>query len=350
MNGSSVPQGVVQRSKIHSAHHGDFNTEELTRAEVLGIYKQLIRISGDASTIEDLKEAINNQEFIGPPINLEEIDAWDMEVEEDGEFVDGVHDLGAEIDAFQSDESDHGGDSDTPEEYIDWCELTSQGLLRIPQPVLFQMFYNLAAYHCAKAKTELPSESLLIERYKEWYSRGVYTRARFKQMLGIQPGDQDDTSQIVQLARKGNTFSYNTNYTGKYTGVSYANVVYYRDGGGNIDFGADPKGLIAKFNKATGKSISSSSISWGSPLVTASEVQMSNDLTDKEKGIMPSGKKVKLKSASRSQHFAIADMLYPNSRKGKLTWHHLSDKYKMILVDMKVHAKHGHNGGVHLWK
>ena len=64
---------------------------------------------------------------------------------------------------------------------------------------------------------------------------------------------------------------------------------------------------------------------------------------------------------NRAQHFAIGDFLYSkntgktkasdttNLRKGKWTWHHMPDPYKMVLVDMTVHAKHGHNGGVYLW-
>ncbi len=268
----------------------------------------------------------------------------------DTKILKTVEEAGAEIDYDQTDESDHGGDADAAEEYIDWVELTSQGLSRMPDSVLFQIFYNLAQYHCAKAGAPLPSEDILISRYREWMAHGVFTRSRFKAMLGIQAQQSDETRQIIQRARKGNTFSFNTNYVGNYTGTAYSNVIYYRDGGGNIAFDANPKSIISRFNKSEGENINASSVVWSSPVVNASKVQMRNDLTDNEQGIMPSGKKVKLKNASRAQHFAIADMLYPNSRGGTLTWHHLTEHYKMILVDMKVHAKHGHNGGVHLWK
>jgi len=64
---------------------------------------------------------------------------------------------------------------------------------------------------------------------------------------------------------------------------------------------------------------------------------------------MPSGTSVSLATASRPQHFAIADALYENEREATWTWHHLSEQYKMVLVDMRVHAKHGHNGGIHIW-
>jgi hypothetical protein len=60
-------------------------------------------------------------------------------------------------------------------------------------------------------------------------------------------------------------------------------------------------------------------------------------------------------TSNRDQHFALADMLYyinhgskPN-RAETWTWHHLETPYQMVLVDMAVHAKHGHNGGVYLW-
>ncbi|MBX3630914.1 MAG: DUF4157 domain-containing protein [Nitrosomonas sp.] len=268
----------------------------------------------------------------------------------DTKILKTAEESGAEIDYDQIDESDHGGDTDTPEEFIDWIELTSQGLIRIPHPVLFQIFYNLALYHCIKANTPLPAEDILIDRYHQWRSGGIFTRSRFKAMLGIQPQQSDETRQIIQRARKGNTFSFNTNYVGNYTGTAYSNVIYYRDSGGNIAFETNPKTIITRFNTHEGENISASNVVWSSPVVNASKIQMRNDLTDKEQGIMPSGKKVKLKNASRAQHFAIADMLYPNSRGGTLTWHHLTEHYKMILVDMKVHAKHGHNGGVHLWK
>ncbi|MBX3639906.1 MAG: DUF4157 domain-containing protein [Nitrosomonas sp.] len=268
----------------------------------------------------------------------------------DTKILKTAEESGAEIDYDQTDESDHGGDTDAPEEFIDWIELTSQGLIRIPHPVLFQIFYNLALYHCIKANTTLPAEDILIDRYHQWRSGGIFTRSRFKAMLGIQPQQSDETRQIIQRARKGNTFSFNTNYVGNYTGTAYSNVIYYRDSGGNIAFETNPKTIITRFNTHEGDNISASNVVWSSPVVNASKIQMRNDLTDKEQGIMPSGKKVKLKNASRAQHFAIADMLYPNSRGGTLTWHHLTEHYKMILVDMKVHAKHGHNGGVHLWK
>ncbi|MEM9823577.1 MAG: HNH endonuclease, partial [Bacteroidota bacterium] len=63
----------------------------------------------------------------------------------------------------------------------------------------------------------------------------------------------------------------------------------------------------------------------------------------------------------RGKHFAYADALmtakgFASSvtqmrtfRKGSWTWHHLKDKYLMVLVRMDVHRSYGHNGGVHIW-
>lgn len=69
-------------------------------------------------------------------------------------------------------------------------------------------------------------------------------------------------------------------------------------------------------------------------------------------GTMLSGKEVAIIGASRSQHFSMADNLNdsgPSDRKGSYTWHHLTPKYEMVLVDMAVHGAFGHKGGYSLW-
>jgi len=139
-----------------------------------------------------------------------------------------------------------------------------------------------------------------------------------------------DENQIAQLARKGNTVSGPKSYATKNVG-SFVNVSYRTDGQGCIDF-SNP------FNSTT----------WKNPVLAGSGVNLSaaNKTIDKK---------------NRAQHFAIGDLLYAkkqgkskasyttNLRSGKWTWHHLPATYKMVLVDMTVHAKHGHNGGVYLW-
>lgn len=250
--------------------------------------------------------------------------------------------------AEESDD-DHGGFNDDATEYnIDWSELTESGIQRLPKLVLFKVFYNLVQFHCKKANAEIPSE--MEQRFEFWLKGGVYTRSMFKKLIGITSDTSDNTDQIVQMARSGNTYSYNTDYTGPGTGKDYEHVIYYRDSVGNIDFTKHPKHTVKGYNKFSGEKLKPGEIKWTYPQIDNSEVQMSTDLKNKKEGVMPSGKKVNLPKASRSQHFAIADMLYPNSRAGKWTWHHLNKEYKMVLVDMKVHAKHGHNGGVYLWK
>lgn len=134
---------------------------------------------------------------------------------------------------------------------------------------------------------------------------------------------------IVQMARKGNTISgpkdYSTNNFG-----DFKQVAYTTDGKGSIDF-ASPS------QKAT----------WSNPVYGGSLVDLS-----------AAGKAIDKKN--RPQHFALGDYLFAkqsgkkashttNLRKSKWTWHHLPTQYQMVLVDMTVHAKHGHNGGVYLW-
>ena len=246
-------------------------------------------------------------------------------------------------DRAEESDSDHGSESPAPEEPIAWHELTDTGLKRLPDYVLFNIFQNLALPLLKTANQKIPDNLETI--YYQWKFGGVHTRGQLNGLLGI-PTKGEDT---VQMARTGNTWSYNTAYTGYNTGTAYTDIVYYRDGGGNIDFAVNPATVIAAYNKYSGDKIAATSIVWSNPLVPASKVQMSTDVKDKKKGVMPSGTQVSLPKASRPQHFAIADMLYPNSREGKLTWHHLNPHYEMVLVDMRVHAKHGHNGGVYLW-
>ncbi|HLG16348.1 MAG TPA: DUF4157 domain-containing protein [Blastocatellia bacterium] len=248
-----------------------------------------------------------------------------------------------------SNDDDHA-EGYSEEETIDWSELTQQAT-RLPQWVLFNIFYNLAEDYYRRADKRMPGRDAFLKPFIGWMIGGVFTRARFKQLIGIPPAMGDDTNKsIIQRARTGNTYSRNGGYQGASNSHNYDEVIYYRDGGGNIGFETDPIGIVANFNSTETPAVVPGNVKWKDPVDHNSLVQMNNDLTDKHKGVMPSGKSVNLPSASRAQHFAVADMLYPNIRGGKFTWHHLTAKYYMILVDMRVHAKHGHNGGVHLWK
>lgn len=135
---------------------------------------------------------------------------------------------------------------------------------------------------------------------------------------------------IIQYARTGGTVSgpkdYNSSNYGKFEDVEYK-----LSSKGSIDFDK------TKNHKK-----------WVDPVDASSYVNLAH-----------AG--VTIDKKDRAQHFALGDYLYAqskgkpyasyttNHRKGKWTWHHLEDHYRMVLVDMNVHAKHGHNGGVYLW-
>lgn len=143
-------------------------------------------------------------------------------------------------------------------------------------------------------------------------------------------GNPSQQKSIYQFARKGGTLSgpkdYDSSNFGPFEGVSYR-----LSGKGSINF------------KAT-----ESHTKWSDPVVGGSCVDLAS-----------AG--VAINKTDRGQHFALGDYIYAQSkgqpyasyttnlRKGKWTWHHLETPYYMVLVDMNVHAKHGHNGGVYLW-
>ncbi|WP_133065567.1 HNH endonuclease [Niveispirillum lacus] len=135
---------------------------------------------------------------------------------------------------------------------------------------------------------------------------------------------------VIQYARTGGTLSgpkdYNSSNYGK-----FEDVAYRLDGKGSINF-----------------ETTESHTKWSDPVVGGSCVNLAS-----------AG--VAINKTDRAQHFALGDYLYAQSkgkpyasyttnlRKGNWTWHHLETPYYMVLVDMNVHAKHGHNGGVYLW-
>lgn len=130
----------------------------------------------------------------------------------------------------------------------------------------------------------------------------------------------------IQFARKGNTITGPKTYTGKMG--FYYNISYKTGDKGDIDFKNPYAGHI-----------------------------YTNTVLDNSYIDLPAN----IDKSNRAQHFAIADKLYAhkygisnaswttNLRKGRYTWHHLVTPRNMVLVDMTVHAKHGHNGGVYLW-
>lgn len=137
------------------------------------------------------------------------------------------------------------------------------------------------------------------------------------------------SSRIAQLMteeKKITTKNYGTAY-----------YQYDHDSQGNIDdFGN---------NRATKSPVGPN------PVDTSSWVDLEN-VSGSGEGTMLSGKEVEIIGASRSQHFSMADNLNdtgPSDRKGTYTWHHLTPKYQMVLVDMAVHGAFSHRGGYSLW-
>ncbi|NOQ28162.1 MAG: hypothetical protein GQ564_22600 [Bacteroidales bacterium] len=60
-----------------------------------------------------------------------------------------------------------------------------------------------------------------------------------------------------------------------------------------------------------------------------------------------------IETLTRARHFGAGDRLIDikkSDRKGKWTWHHKQNKYKMELVDMAVHRSFGHHGGFSAWQ
>ena len=133
-------------------------------------------------------------------------------------------------------------------------------------------------------------------------------------------------ADAVQLARKGNAWS------GPKDIGSDKNISYFRDTLGNINFntplyqpGGAPHPAGDKFIK-------------GGYWVNLGTVQSTKN---------------------RTEHFLKANKIvnkkfnanFPNSGVSPTgwTWHHLSKKPEMILVNREAHRRFGHNGGVYIW-
>jgi hypothetical protein len=117
---------------------------------------------------------------------------------------------------------------------------------------------------------------------------------------------------------------------------------------GYYQYDYDAKGNIDDFGDNRSQSKPKGGNPIGSPVVN-----LDYGTTVSGTGEMRSGRIVNIVGASRSQHFSIADQINDNApaeRTGKWTWHHLTPKYQMVWVDMRVHGGFGHNGGFSLWQ
>lgn len=229
------------------------------------------------------------------------------------------------------DDPEHAEDqgSDNPEEELDPGDLMLSEIesyeqtvlaeaLVMRHPGLYQQFQYLAQNAGAQATPLL---------FLTWFNQGVLTRSQFKQLVNGNP---------VQKARKPGALSYQAGYTTHKHG-NFKDVTYKLDTLGSIDFGKVNKQKI-----------------WKNPMKPGSEVQLNKGSGKANYGITLSGTKIKIPGASRGQHFSMANRIMNNgfgsSSPTDWTWHHLTTYYKMVLVDRTVHAKHGHNGGVYVWK
>lgn len=122
----------------------------------------------------------------------------------------------------------------------------------------------------------------------------------------------------------------------------FVNGIYQRDSQGNIDF----------------NSIYSYTNLYKYPVEPNSFVDLAEGSPSPEYGILLNGNAVHIPKASRAQHFSIANRIAKKhgqisgnggNSPNNLTWHHLIDKYKMVLVDRVVHRSFGHNGGFYFW-
>lgn len=230
------------------------------------------------------------------------------------------------------DDPEHAEDqgSDNPEEELDAgdlmlseIEFDEQTVLAVAlatrHPELFQQFKDRA-------------EAMRVEpthyQFLMWFNQGVLTRSQFKMQI---EGDSP-----MQMARKPGALSYQAGYTTHKHG-NFKDVTYKLDNLGSIDFGKVNKQKV-----------------WKNPMKPGSEVQLNKGSGRANYGITLSGTKIKIPGASRGQHFSMANRImkngFGNSSPPDWTWHHLTTYYKMVLVDRTVHAKHGHNGGVYVWK
>ena len=191
-------------------------------------------------------------------------------------------------------------------------------------------------------------EPQLIAAYKAAVAKGEFDQAVYEKTLATEgykfenedcdrgadeaePAEPSVSSQLkvksatIQLARSPNSISGPKSYG------AYANILYTTDAGGNIDFAHPYQHFLG--NAYPGGL---------NPTDPASLVDVSTSVAAHGK-------------SNRYQHFKEANGKKPlyggvnGSSPAGWTWHHLTTKHQMHLVNRLVHSKHGHNGGVHLW-
>lgn len=205
---------------------------------------------------------------------------------------------------------------------------------------------------------DIMSADLVYTKYLEYLEQGVQTQSMFEETFA--DAGQDDHGYDV------------TDVPGEFDGSSSEEVIQQaRKPGpsGPKDYGTFTKMLFMKtspkatidFNAGLGNSSSKINNKPNSYVDLATAIDLNGKIVQtindphKGKTVRMNRAGQVFNKADRDQHFAIADMLYyinrgaKPDRAGTWTWHHLATPYQMVLVDMEVHAKHGHNGGVYLW-
>ncbi|HLP56077.1 MAG TPA: DUF4157 domain-containing protein [Fluviicola sp.] len=203
----------------------------------------------------------------------------------------------------------------------------------------------------------LISSDLVYEKYLEHLGNNVQTMSEFEESFADagyddhgydvtnDPGEFDGSSseEVIQQARK-------PGLSGPKSYGKFKNMLFMKTTpDATIDFDAGLGKSSSPQNNMPGSFVDMSTVIKGGKVVST--------IYDphKKKTVKMNRAGATFDKADRDQHFAISDMLFyintgkkPN-RAGTWTWHHLTPKYHMVLVNMLVHAKHGHNGGVHIW-
>ncbi len=155
----------------------------------------------------------------------------------------------------------------------------------------------------------------------------------------------ETTSPVRQAKNTASGFPLRYTMQFKKTDEKWINTKNY--GSGYYQYNYDSKDNIDDFSD----NIATSTPKGKDPVDSSSLVNL-DEGTGTGQGEMLSGNTVDIVGASRSRHFSIADRLNdgtPADRKGTYTWHHLTPEYYMVLVDMEVHNKFWHKGGVSFW-
>ena len=277
-------------------------------------------------------DELNN--FLNESLKAEQTTALELILNQATEYIQNeLSKLNADTDAV--DNSDHPeGNGETlplePEEIdIDYWKIVDNSWL-------ISFFCDLDVIKKNLNLKDPKENQLASNLYQHWMSSPVMTRNQLNFLT--QQGKKllmQNTGQDPMQMQRGAGITGPKSYIASTVG-SYTNVAYTRNENGYFEF-----------NKPTQQT------KWKNPVNNRSIVNMQVGCKKLGWGIMKDEKTtVKLQTATRDQHFSIANRIAGIAGSGSpdnYTWHHLETKYEMVLVDRMVHSKHGHNGGIFLW-